>query len=373
MGHANNDELGEFSRLIAALYRSLTDDQPWFDFLVELRDHLGAQYAVLIVSRAEGVAPSLMLSPRGNPQGIADYCEHLFRIDPFANIPEGTVVCHDYQGDVAFRQTAFFREYLQYEDTTCILAFNLATAGFFTRVRITRTMGNPPFGPAEHARCERLIPHIRQAMELYQRLEITRKEQAVYSSTIAQLAIGSVSLDEGNNILQANSIADAILSEADGIKRVGARIVLDTSKADADFRAFLHSIKDDTNDRREVFRVERSSGKRDIAIFARTVEAPDYLRAARAPVLVLYLNDPERHGSVTADSLRTLFDLTPMEAAISALIANGMSVVETGEQLGITENTVRAHLRSIFAKTGISRQSQLVHLVHTSFVPAPVP
>jgi len=56
---------------------------------------------------------------------------------------------------------------------------------------------------------------------------------------------------------------------------------------------------------------------------------------------------------VTGEALRELFSLTPTEAAISASVANGTSVIETARQLGIAENTVRAHLRSIFAKTGV--------------------
>ncbi|HWV61154.1 MAG TPA: LuxR C-terminal-related transcriptional regulator [Sphingopyxis sp.] len=45
-------------------------------------------------------------------------------------------------------------------------------------------------------------------------------------------------------------------------------------------------------------------------------------------------------------------------------LAGGGSLVEAADRLGIAHNTARSHLRSIFAKTGARRQSQLVHLLH---------
>ncbi|ARS26569.1 helix-turn-helix transcriptional regulator [Sphingomonas sp. KC8] len=362
------DDLEDFSRLVRALYASLVADQPWYGFLTELRDQMNAQFATLIVSRAASSAPSLMVTPLGKPQDIEAYCDHLFRIDPFTDLPEGKVISQfEHLNEGAFKQSAFYREYLQFEGTSHILGFDLRTAGFMTCIRVTRTSGKPPYDVEERTRCERIIPHIRQAMDIYQRLETSRSEHAVYSGAVEQFALGAIILDAQNNILRCNPVADAILDEADGIQRTGRRLTLDNATADADFRAFLRDARTTAEAAAgHVFRVERPSGRRDIGIVARPIETPDYLHAGSAPALALYLGDPERQMQVNAQALRELFNLTPTEAAISACVANGLSVHESAERLGIASNTVRAHLRSIFAKTGVARQSQLVHLVHTS-------
>jgi DNA-binding CsgD family transcriptional regulator len=41
-------------------------------------------------------------------------------------------------------------------------------------------------------------------------------------------------------------------------------------------------------------------------------------------------------------------------------LAAGRSLLEAARDQGISLNTARAHLRAIFAKTGIDRQSRLV-------------
>jgi DNA-binding CsgD family transcriptional regulator len=81
---------------------------------------------------------------------------------------------------------------------------------------------------------------------------------------------------------------------------------------------------------------------------------------------VLFLTDPGRTPGISAEAVRDLLGLTQGEAAVTARIAEGRSLVEVADGLGISPNTVRAHLRAIFIKTGVRRQSQLVQLVHHS-------
>jgi DNA-binding CsgD family transcriptional regulator len=43
-------------------------------------------------------------------------------------------------------------------------------------------------------------------------------------------------------------------------------------------------------------------------------------------------------------------------------VLSGMTVVEAATDLGVAPTTVRTHLDSIFVKTGVSRQSELIRL-----------
>ncbi|MNG23881.1 hypothetical protein D3C84_1085400 [compost metagenome] len=48
---------------------------------------------------------------------------------------------------------------------------------------------------------------------------------------------------------------------------------------------------------------------------------------------------------------------------MTLLLANGLTLDEASEELGISRNTARAHLRSTFSKTGVTRQTMLVRLI----------
>ena len=58
-----------------------------------------------------------------------------------------------------------------------------------------------------------------------------------------------------------------------------------------------------------------------------------------------------------------LFDLSPREIEVAQALLSGHSLESICALLAISRNTVKAHLQSIFRKTGTNRQSELVHLL----------
>ena len=69
-----------------------------------------------------------------------------------------------------------------------------------------------------------------------------------------------------------------------------------------------------------------------------------------------------------AELIQGLFDLTTMEARVARALATGKDIDGTAQIFGISRETVRAHLKNIFAKTGFSRQTDLaaaISLVRT--------
>lgn len=65
----------------------------------------------------------------------------------------------------------------------------------------------------------------------------------------------------------------------------------------------------------------------------------------------------------TADVVQGLFDLTPAEARLAALIAAGHRPREAAAALGVMEETARSTLKRVMAKTGLHRQADLIGLL----------
>lgn len=66
---------------------------------------------------------------------------------------------------------------------------------------------------------------------------------------------------------------------------------------------------------------------------------------------------------VAESRLIALFDLTAAEARVAAAVGAGESPREAAERLGVSFNTVRAHLARVFEKTGVGRQADLARLL----------
>jgi len=58
-----------------------------------------------------------------------------------------------------------------------------------------------------------------------------------------------------------------------------------------------------------------------------------------------------------------LFGLTPAECRVSLLLVDGLAPAAIANTLGVTANTLKSRLSSVYAKTGSSRQSQLTRLL----------
>lgn len=64
--------------------------------------------------------------------------------------------------------------------------------------------------------------------------------------------------------------------------------------------------------------------------------------------------------------LQALFDLTPAEARMASQITEGKSIEQIALATGTSQHTIRTHLKSVFQKTGVERQAELVSLLSIS-------
>ena len=357
-----------FSDLLLGLYAGLLADTPWEDFLRDLALYLDASYATLILTMPGASRPGTLVAPGGNPRTAEDYIESYFTSDPFRGLPEGKVTAFaDFvQGDA--RTSDFWRDFLEAAGGDQILGVDLRfDSGFEARFRITRDSSRSNFGGAERDALQDLVPHLRGALRLFERLQAAGAEDGVYRGVVEQMGVAAIILDHDGKLVRANAVAERLLAEGDGLALAGGRLRLaagDAHRALDKLLRLLRAEGDPAAAPPQRFRIERPSGRRDLAVVAKAVTTPAFMRGGKGAALALFVSDPGQDAAPDPEAIRDLFQLTRMEAMLAAALAGGGSLVEAADRLGIAHNTARSHLRSIFAKTGARRQSQLVHLLH---------
>ena len=108
--------------------------------------------------------------------------------------------------------------------------------------------------------------------------------------------------------------------------------------------------------------VSRPSGKRAYAVMVTPLIAAP-LGSVRDAVVAIFVADPTGQMIGGPEVLEDLYQLTHSEAELVRLLAAGLSLDEAAEGRGVSLNTARSHLKHVFAKTGTSRQGELVRLV----------
>jgi len=231
------------------------------------------------------------------------------------------------------------------------------------RLVIARGAGAPPFGAGTLALAADLAGHLRMACSLAARIGAANVERQVYSSLLDKLAVGAVFLDARGQILQLTGMVRGILAVQDGLCRLRGGIAATAGHDDRRLQAAIRAALAGATDEPQVVPVGRASGQRGLGLVIHRIADRGGAEEARGAAVVILVRDPEHSAEPECTMLRRLFDLTAAEAEVARQLAAGLSLDEVSEALGIRRNTARAHLRAIFSKSGINRQSELIRLV----------
>lgn len=182
------------------------------------------------------------------------------------------------------------------------------------------------------------------------------------------LNIGLVVCAGSGQLLVANRTAEQILSRRDGLE-LGPDGVLSTTEACTPsvsqlLQAAIAAQPGDAGASDSALAVRRASGKRALTLLIRPANGASLAaqHSTQPAALVMILDSALPANTVEAE-LRQLYDLTRTETLLANLLMEGKSLDDCGRELGIRRSTVRMHLRNLFAKTGVRRQSELVSLL----------
>lgn len=361
---AADDWTDSFNRTIHAVYQSVHDEDPWRSCLALMVKYFQTANATIVLRPATASDPGYLVSVPAQGDATAPARSGMWcTADPFADVPpERVMLASDLMTEAQWQESDFSRDHGT-QDASHVMGVNIAAqAGTVSRLRLHRFQHLPPFGPLDKQRLAMFVPHIKQAMTLTAHLNCNESQRRVYEEGLARLNIGVIVLDESAQLLRANPTARKMLDHADGLKLVERRLVASTVAETRELRRLLASTRDHPGQVTAMC-LSRGSGRRKLAAVVRSIPLPAESEGGPRPALAIFLRDPDTVAEPAHDIARQLFDLTPAEAQLAFELLNGLSLDEAAGKLGILRNTGRAHLRAIFSKTGVSRQSELIRVL----------
>jgi DNA-binding CsgD family transcriptional regulator len=365
--------LERFSELVAAIYDGLLEATPWENWLTQMRTELQANYVTLILRPPRSGDHGLMVNVGAvTTEGQISYDSHFYALDPFVGLPSDRMVTmNEIIEEARWVETPFYQEFLLPFDVHHIMGADVRTAdGGECRFRVCRPRSSPTYSERDKALCTTLLPHLRRAVHLHGRLDRVESERKLYAGAMDRLMVGTVILDENGRVLQTNRIADMILQGGDGLRILNnmphATHPSDNRELQRLIKRALEGQAGSGASLIDALSITRSSGQRNLGVVVHSVTPSEWSERVRRPAAVLYIRDPEQKAQAPHEIVRQLFNFTPAETGLAMLLADGLSLEEAALELGIRRNTARAHLRSIFSKTDVTRQTELVRIILNS-------
>lgn len=208
-----------------------------------------------------------------------------------------------------------------------------------------------------------LRPHLARSVLLAARLKLERARVA--SETLAALGLPALVLNEQGKVIAANSLIEAMPDYVQW--RAFDRITLKDRAADQLLRDAIAAIDVAGGS-------VRSFPVRDVGAEAMMVAHVIPIRLAARDIFVrcaaaLVLTPVTLPQAPPVELVQSLFDLTPAEARVARSLASGETVESIASARGVSQNTIRAHVRGVLEKSGCNRQVDIVALL-TAISPA---
>ena len=218
---------------------------------------------------------------------------------------------------------------------------------------------------------DEILPHLRRAFNIHSEFTYLRLRQDALLKGLDRLVIGLILYDSNAQPVYINPTARAIIDSHPGMQLQNGDLFLLDADAEKNLRqTIIDTAGIDPDD----------SWKQSVAIGIThpDVEAPlpllvtpmhadlitsdlDYDGAKVA----VFLSDPNMQQPISIDNLVSVYSLTPSEAQVAISLANGHSIDEIAVSSSHSSHTIRSQLKSVFRKTGVSRQSELIKLLLT--------
>lgn len=369
--------LEAYDRLLSALYEASQDSHAWSEALQLIQQVFATNYVTLILKVPEHNEMGLMVAV-GDIEGAGTirYFPYQQTATPFVNqLADKVFTVDDIMSDQEWRESSYRRHWCAQHDAYHVMGVDISTpeAGRL-RFRLTRPEAAPPFDAEDRRRCEMLLPHLRRALIIHNMLDRSESMGSLYSQAIDRLSIATIIVDESGKVIDRNPFASEVLGSGDGLKVVGGRLEAFYPSDNKELRrlirqAFADDDQGGTPKVPEAMSITRPSGEVSLGVVVEPIPGSTWAAGKGQPAAMIYVRDAVGPSQASSEVARKLFGLTPAETGLSMQLANGLSLEEAAEELGIRRNTARAHLRSIFSKTGVRRQTELVRIFLNSIAP----
>lgn len=356
--------------VLHALYGAVGCDARWDGAVEAISRHLGADIGMLVVM-GKGQRDQSFYSAWNHKEEVARaYSDHWWQHD----LPLQTGVRHGqfFTGNVVrstdvlpvqeLRRSAYYREFLLTLPAEHALACVMSDGSDPLlappmHLSLFRHPGREDFSDDEVGELKRLYPHLHRAFELHWQLRHLHEQVALFHQSLDGLDFGVLFLDPAQRVRHANARAARLCESAEFTELTGGlpRIVPTAGPLAELLQSCALGHGGVT---------PLGEGRQRLLAMALPISLPRHAGGGevRASVMLMLL-DPAQQAGPALDFVVRAFDLSAAQARLLPLLLENLTPAAMAERLNVKISTVRSQLSAIYAKTGTSRQQELIRLL----------
>ena len=267
-------------------------------------------------------------------------------------------------------RTEFYRSYLEPQALLHHLCGVIAQDGTDAHfISLLRPPEAAAFDERDKAALCHLLPHLRRSIKVWDAVVRDRLARESLTELMDHLPVAFLLVGSNGHVDLKNRVAKGMIARGDGLF-VGAGGYLATAfaKNTTHLRQLITEVADaapdgDGPDAGQHFVIPRGLDRLPLICVAYPVRRSCLAgEQGSDPAVALLVKDPEVERLDGLSDYASTYALTNAETRLIGLLTLGHGLFEAARELGITKNTARTHMRNIYSKVGIHRQTDLIRL-----------
>jgi DNA-binding CsgD family transcriptional regulator/PAS domain-containing protein len=359
----------QFSRILDAVYDTVTSFDRWQDALERIGEAFGCSYAGLIdrnLNTMEGRAVAFGVDAAGQREYFDVWSTRDILRQWTPAYRAGMVETdHDILPRKDLLASDYYNGFMKPRDMHAVMRMTLvAEPGYRRIISMSRPASLGDYDRDDLDQCRRLMPHLQRAARVMQRVEESNVTLSGFSGVLEQSPTGVLLLDRTGKLLFTNRAARTMAATNDGFTLRNDGIKAVNQAEDGALQRLIAAatgrLARPEAPRGGVMRLSRKSGKPAFALAGAPLHG-DAFSAETAPAAFILITDAA--SGAPKPLLRELFGLTDAEARVAERLMQGDTPEQAAITLGVKTSTARWHLAALYRKTGTNRQAQLVRLL----------
>lgn len=359
--------------LIDVIYDAALDPRKWIALLSRFIDDLDCSGASFCIQDSDPSAIQQLIAVQRSADG--DGLRRYHYAAPYLLWDEGEAArpWNPAAARLAVVQSAFLEKSEPYDDLLASQragrrfdVLRLADQGSITSLTLFRNDGMEYFGTAERQYLDLLKPHLRRAARLSLTLADLRGKRRAQMAVLDRLPFGTLVLDCQGRVLLMNRGAKGILSKTEALKIKLGRLTGARAKDMGQLKKFFGRCTREralaAPCRHELLSFSDLTGRNSVSLLLAPVDLTDGLDATGATVTG-FLFDSDHRPKVCRPTLVRLYQLTGAESRLVEALVAGETLETAAGRFGVSKQTLRKQLGTIYQKTGTHRQAELMSLV----------
>jgi DNA-binding CsgD family transcriptional regulator/PAS domain-containing protein len=347
--------------LIGGIYDAATEPALWHDVMARLVRKTHSRSGIFYDHDTETKRAGVLGAVGFDPYYVRQYEDYYGTLDPWHKRGKGRPLGEVAQtasmlSDAELKRTEFYQDHLRPQGVFYALGGPVMRTG--TRMAvfgIQSTYETGVFTPETESLIRNLMPHFRRAYRMQQALDVVRREGMEFEAALHLLPQPVLVVDRDARLVFANAAGERLLRDGHLLRFVAGRIRAAHRGDAAALAKALNPVPDGAGGSVAL----RRAGDKAPAIL-RVTPLRRGNRAEWSGRIALMLELPPAPRGL--DTWAVAFHLSPAETRLWTALSAGRRLIDVAEESGVSLNTVRVQLRTLFQKTGVHRQADLLRL-----------